>query len=179
MDGPLVASSGNNSAVSPSASTTSLLPSLNPTLLIDYLTEVLSVTVGATKRELEAPGSLLSDSRYSETLQKCSRFAAEPIVALYASKDLVEIEESPNDVICELDCPRFSLCYYQRLLIIWYSCFWNCLTIIHLLHCVRVIILTVHSCLCCHYQATSASGFLDSSPCPDTDYEPSRDCGVE
>jgi len=109
MDGALVAFSGNNSVVSPSASTTSLLPSLNPTLLVDYLTEVLSVTVGATKRELEAPGSLLSDSRYSETLQKCSRFAAEPIVALYASKDLVEIEESSNDAICELDYPCFPL----------------------------------------------------------------------
>ncbi|PWW79978.1 hypothetical protein C7212DRAFT_355935 [Tuber magnatum] len=99
MDGALVASSGNNSVVSPSASTTSLLPSLNPTALVDYLTKVLSVTVGATERELEAPGSFLSDSRHSETLQKCSRFVAEPIVALYVSKDLVEIEQSPDDAI--------------------------------------------------------------------------------
>lgn len=99
MENPIV-SSGNNPAISPSASATILLPTLNPELLVDYLIEVLSVTVGATKRELKAPGSLLSAARASETRQKCSRFAAEPIVVLYASKDLVGVEDPSNDDTC-------------------------------------------------------------------------------
>ena len=97
MDNP---PSGNNLATSPSASATILLPTLNPDLLVDYLTQVLSVTVGATERELRAAGSLLSKARASDTRQKCSRFAAEPIVVLYASKDVVGVEEPSEDGTC-------------------------------------------------------------------------------
>lgn len=90
----------SNTTLATSSSTTSLLPAFSPILLIDYLTEVLSATLGASKRDLESNGSILSDPRYSETLSKCSRFAAEPIVALYASKDVLEKEPSPDDVSC-------------------------------------------------------------------------------
>lgn len=100
MDGPVVAATNTTSLATPPSST-SLLPAFNPITLVEYLTEVLSITLGATKRDLEANGSILSDVRYSETLSKCSRFAAEPIVALYASKDVLE-REHPEDVTCTL-----------------------------------------------------------------------------
>lgn len=112
MDGPVVAASnGISSAVTPSSS--SLLPALNPIILVDYLTEVLSITLGATKRDLETNGSILSEARYSETLSKCSRFAAEPIVALYASKDVLEKESSTEDATCM---------FVGRLFIFWAGC---------------------------------------------------------
>lgn len=100
MDGPVVATNGTSMATSPS--TQSLLPAFNPIILVDYLTEVLFITLGASKRDLEANGSILSETRYSETLSKCSRFAAEPIVALYASKDVLEKESSLEDTTCML-----------------------------------------------------------------------------
>lgn len=106
MDGPVVAATNTNGLVT-SPSSTSLLPAFNPHTLVDYLTEVLSITLGATKRDLEANGSILSEARRSETLSKCSRFAAEPIVALYASKDVLE-REHPEDATCTL----FVICLF-------------------------------------------------------------------
>ncbi|PLB47277.1 hypothetical protein P170DRAFT_466574 [Aspergillus steynii IBT 23096] len=66
-----------------------------PTSLVDssavihYLTEVLQVTLGALKIELEGAGSLLSKEKYEETVQRCTRFASESQVALYVQKDIV------------------------------------------------------------------------------------------
>ncbi|KAL7268764.1 dynein heavy chain [Rhizina undulata] len=94
MDGQ-IAVTVNSSAAPTTAG--SLLQTFNPTLLVDYLAEVLAITLGATKRELESPGSLLSEARYSETIQKCSRFGAETLVVLYASKDVLESEEPASD----------------------------------------------------------------------------------
>ncbi|XHG04755.1 hypothetical protein AWENTII_008001 [Aspergillus wentii] len=62
--------------------------------IIQYLTEVLQVTLGALKTELESTGSLLSKTKYSETVQRCTRFASESQVALYVQKDLVASEEA-------------------------------------------------------------------------------------
>lgn len=86
-----------NTSLAISSSSISLLPAFSPTTLVEYLTQVLFITLGASKRDLETDGSILSEARYSETLSKCSRFAAEPIVALYASKDVLEREHSPED----------------------------------------------------------------------------------
>jgi dynein heavy chain 1 len=65
--------------------------------VIQYLSEVLQVTLGAQKSELEAAGSLLSESKYSETLQRCTRFASESQVALYVQKDIVAAEETNGE----------------------------------------------------------------------------------
>lgn len=62
--------------------------------VVQYLTEVLQVTLGALKTELESAGCLLSETKYSDTVQRCTRFATEPQVALYVQKDLVASEES-------------------------------------------------------------------------------------
>lgn len=65
--------------------------------VIQYLTEVLQVTLGAQRSELESAGSLLSESKYNETLQRCTRFASEPQVALYVQKDIVTAEETNGE----------------------------------------------------------------------------------
>ncbi|CAG8880265.1 unnamed protein product [Penicillium salamii] len=86
-----VASSGVPNGVS-APETTALVDS---DAVIQYLTEVLQVTLGAQRSELESDGSLLSESKYNETLQRCTRFASESQVALYVQKDIVAAEE-PN-----------------------------------------------------------------------------------
>lgn len=65
--------------------------------VIQYLTEVLQVTLGAQKSELESDGSLLSEPRYNDTLQRCTRFASESQVALYVQKDIVAAEETNGE----------------------------------------------------------------------------------
>ncbi|CAI7595849.1 unnamed protein product [Penicillium discolor] len=88
-----VASSGvPNGASTPE--TTALVDS---GAVIQYLTEVLQVTLGAQRSELESAGSLLSESRYNETLQRCTRFASEAQVALYVQKDIVTAEETDGE----------------------------------------------------------------------------------
>lgn len=61
---------------------------VDPARVIDHLAHLLEATLGATREELEAPGSLLSKSRYSDTLQRCSRFTNDVLVSLYIQKDL-------------------------------------------------------------------------------------------
>jgi dynein heavy chain 1 len=65
--------------------------------VVQYLTEVLQVTLGAQRSELESAGSLLSESKYNETLQRCTRFASESQVALYVQKDIVTVEETNGE----------------------------------------------------------------------------------
>ncbi|CAG8270805.1 unnamed protein product [Penicillium olsonii] len=86
-----VASSGVPNGIS-APETTALVDS---DAVVQYLTEVLQVTLGAQRSELEGEGSLLSESKYNETLQRCTRFASESQVALYVQKDIVATEE-PN-----------------------------------------------------------------------------------
>lgn len=83
--------SGDFRSTSPTPnSSTSLTTLVNPITVLDYLIDVITLTLGTTKRELESGASLLSKTRYSETLQKCSKFAGDGTVALYASKELIE-----------------------------------------------------------------------------------------
>lgn len=81
------ASNGGLAASSP-------LPLADPSVVVQHLTEVLQVTLGALKKDLESAGSLLSKAKYSETVQRCTRFASETQVALYAQKELVGTEQS-------------------------------------------------------------------------------------
>lgn len=65
---------------------------VDSTAIIQYLSDVLQVTLGALRTELERTGSLLSEVKYNETVQRCTRFASESQVALYVQKDLVGSE---------------------------------------------------------------------------------------
>lgn len=103
MDGPVLvpANSGPPNPVTPGA----MISAFNPVVLADYLAEVLAVTLGSKRSDLEAPGSLFHSDKYPETLQKLSRYATEPVVALYASKDTLEAEEALSDSACGISLP--------------------------------------------------------------------------
>ena len=79
--------------VSPGANghTTSAISStvIDPNLLVRHLVELLELTLGASIDDLESPGSLLSESKQHETVQRCARFASEPQNALYILKDII------------------------------------------------------------------------------------------
>lgn len=84
------------SATNPTANgvTSNGFTTIDPVLVVEHLAAVLEITLGATRRELESIGSLLSKARYFDTVQRCTRFATESQVALYVQKDVrVEIEE--------------------------------------------------------------------------------------
>ncbi|KAI9731342.1 MAG: hypothetical protein M1834_005245 [Cirrosporium novae-zelandiae] len=68
---------------------TSPLPTADPTVIVDHLVQVLQVTLGALRQDLESAGSLLSKPKYNETVHRCSRFASESQAALYVHKDVV------------------------------------------------------------------------------------------
>ena len=88
-----VASSGASNGV-PTPDTAATVDS---DVVIRYLTDVLQVTLGALKTELENAGSLLSSARYNDTVQRCMRFASEPQVALYVQKDIVVADETNGE----------------------------------------------------------------------------------
>ena len=74
------------------APTTPLTETPEPSVVLEHLAEVIQITLGALRSELEAVGSLLSKSKYSDSLQRCSRFCSESQFALYAQKDIVETQ---------------------------------------------------------------------------------------
>lgn len=60
---------------------------VDPVRVVDHLTALLEVALGAKRAELEAPNSLLHKSRYADTVQRCTRFASDSLVVLYIQKD--------------------------------------------------------------------------------------------
>ena len=73
------------------------LVAIDPNLVVQHLTDLLEVTLGASKEDLERSGSLLSESRKQETIQRCTRFASESQVALYVQKISIAAEQSNGD----------------------------------------------------------------------------------
>ena len=66
-------------------------------LVVQHLVDLLEITLGATTEDLQGKGSILSEGKKEETLQRCTRFASESQVALYVQKDVVTID-LPNGV---------------------------------------------------------------------------------
>jgi dynein heavy chain 1, cytosolic len=64
------------------------LAAIDVVRVVDYLGVVLAATLGASREELEAPGSLLSKDRRPDTEQRCSRFANDNQPSLFIQKDL-------------------------------------------------------------------------------------------
>lgn len=62
---------------------------IDPNTVIQYLVNLLEIILGASTEDLEGKGSILSESRKSDTLQRCSRFASESQVAIYVQKDII------------------------------------------------------------------------------------------
>jgi dynein heavy chain 1 len=91
----------------PNGVTSGPFPTIDPVLVVEHLAAVLEITLGATRRELENIGSLLSKARYSDTVQRCTRFATESQVALYVRKDIIsEVEDGIQGIA---DSPGKSL----------------------------------------------------------------------
>ena len=88
MEGPL--SPGAPNGITPS----NAFQTIDPKVVVDHLTELLQITLGATRKDLEGPGCLLSKSRYADTVQRCTRFASETQVALYVQKDAIPIDRT-------------------------------------------------------------------------------------
>ncbi|KAL6719365.1 dynein heavy chain [Lecanora helva] len=79
-----VASPGQGANGRPPPSPTS--PVIDPGLVVRHLVDLLEVTLGASTEDLEAKGSLLSEVKKQDTVQRCTRFASESQVALYVQK---------------------------------------------------------------------------------------------
>jgi dynein heavy chain 1 len=78
---------------SPSAGPANGLPTtsgggyqFDPLIILDHLAQVCEITLGATRKDLENVGSLLSKARVSETTQRVQRWA-DSQAALYIQKD--------------------------------------------------------------------------------------------
>lgn len=83
---------------SPNGIATSNFPTIDPTLVVEHLAAILEITLGATRKDLENAGSLLSKAKYSETVQRCTRFATENQLALYVQKDIASLDASDGSL---------------------------------------------------------------------------------
>ncbi|KAI9851336.1 MAG: hypothetical protein M1838_003977 [Thelocarpon superellum] len=90
MESPLVSPGANGAPPAPSSPFPPI--GINPSRVVDYLVELLQITLGASRADLEGPGSLLSAARHADTVQRCTRFAAEAQMVLYVQKDVVLID---------------------------------------------------------------------------------------
>lgn len=95
MEGPL--SPGDANGASRAASPTP--PTIDPQIIVDYLEKVLEVNLGAAERDLRAPGSLLSDDKRTDTLQRCAQFSKENQLVLYVVKE----RSAEASIVDELD----------------------------------------------------------------------------
>jgi dynein heavy chain 1 len=85
MDGPLAVAA--NGTVNGNGVSSSLSSGIDPQILVDHLSSLLQVTLGATQDELHHAESLFARARAEETLQRCSRFAQEAQAAsMYIQK---------------------------------------------------------------------------------------------
>jgi len=84
---------------------------IDPDLVVRHLVDLLEVTLGASSEELEGKGSILSEARRSDTLQRCTRFASESQVALYVQKTVVT-PDLPNGAL-NGHVPLGMLCNYS------------------------------------------------------------------
>lgn len=94
MEDPLVTSPGAANGLSAAKQPAPTSTSIDPQLIVDHLTKVLSVTLGASEEDLSAPGSLLSEPLLADTLQRCTRFALESQVALYVQRVIGDHEQT-------------------------------------------------------------------------------------
>lgn len=71
-------------------------PSIDPAQVVEHLASVCEAVLGATKEDLEAPGSLLHKGKYTDTIQRCTRFASDTQTTLYIQKDTLPLPAVQN-----------------------------------------------------------------------------------
>ena len=85
---------------------------LDPSAIVDYLTDVLEIHLGASATDLEREGSLLSPSKKQDTISRCIRFASDSQNVLYVLKDRVTRErnnvngDSGIQIALDVELPR-------------------------------------------------------------------------
>ena len=74
--------------------------SIKPEAIVEYITDVLYATLGATKSELQSHANLLSHEIVSDTLRKCAKFSQESQTALYIQQvlNVTEAAKQVNEV---------------------------------------------------------------------------------
>jgi dynein heavy chain 1, cytosolic len=82
------------SPASPSngVATGGVFPTVDPEAILNHLAGILDITLGASRKDLEKPGSLLSKGRLADTTARVTRFATESQVALYIQKDALSAD---------------------------------------------------------------------------------------
>lgn len=58
----------------------------DPLIVLEHIANLIETALGAARKELEAVGSLLSNIKHAESLEKCAQFAADSHLAIYAQK---------------------------------------------------------------------------------------------
>ncbi|KAJ0379023.1 Dynein heavy chain cytoplasmic [Colletotrichum chrysophilum] len=82
---------GANGVASPTSD-----PSIDPVRVVDHIALACQIALGANQEDLESPGSLLHKHRYSDTLQRCARFATDTPNTLYIQKDILPASAIQN-----------------------------------------------------------------------------------
>lgn len=85
-----------SSPAAPNGVATPPFPTVEPERVVDHLAAVCQIALGATRDELEQPGSLLHKSRYEETVSRCTRFANDTQNVLYVQKDIAQSSTGEN-----------------------------------------------------------------------------------
>lgn len=65
--------------------------------VLEHIARLIEINLGAARKELEAVGCLLSESRRTDSLDQCRAFASENQVALYASQSVREEDVNGHD----------------------------------------------------------------------------------
>lgn len=86
-----VASPGQGVNGGPPAAVAAAATTMDSQLIVEHLVDLLEITLGASRDDLEAEGSLLSESKRQDTIQRCTRFANESQVVLYVQKDVTAV----------------------------------------------------------------------------------------
>ena len=62
---------------------------IDPEIVVRHLVDLLEITLEASRDDLKRKGSLLSEARKTDTVQRCTRFASESQIALYVQKTVI------------------------------------------------------------------------------------------
>lgn len=73
----------------------SIIPTtIDPNVVVQHLADLLVIILGASVDDLESHGSLLSEPKRHDTIQRCTRFASESQLSIYVLKDIVFADQS-------------------------------------------------------------------------------------
>ncbi|KAK5108990.1 hypothetical protein LTR62_007624 [Meristemomyces frigidus] len=94
MEEPIL--NGANGIAINSPTPTTISPAVDAQTIVKYLTDVLEVTLGASREELACPGSLLHEELLQDTVVRCQRFGVESQTALYVLKESAPVTGHTN-----------------------------------------------------------------------------------